>query len=84
MTTSGSNVGYEPKKAFTPGDTPVAGEWPYTQRPCVYRRGFVLGKEGAGIVHTEELTINQIFPSLFVLFTQADAIQKNKLAAAII
>jgi len=28
MTTSGSNVGYELKKGFTPGHTPVAGEWP--------------------------------------------------------
>ncbi len=44
----------------------------------------IIGKELARIVHKEELTINQIFLSLFVLFTQADAIQKNKLAAAII
>ena len=34
MTTSGSNVGYELKKAFTPGETPVAGEWSYNSIPC--------------------------------------------------
>ncbi len=38
----------------------------YTKRPCFNRRGFMLGKEGAGIVHTEELTINQIFNVEFV------------------
>ncbi len=53
----------------------------HTKRPCYNSRGFLLGKERAGILHTEGFMINQIFCVEFafiLVFTQAVSLQKTK------